>query len=83
MAGLERGEALTFGEMVISKSGVETADRLIPWGTLTEVRVNDGIIQFKQTGKFFELSRRSLFQVPNLPLFFMLVDTFRPGAVQG
>jgi hypothetical protein len=74
LARLQRGEEVAFGDIKLSLAGVHTAKGLVPWNTIKGVQVHNGAFQIKQAGKFFAVSRLPAGEIPNVPLFTMLVN---------
>jgi hypothetical protein len=79
LARLRQGEELAFGDIKISLAGVHTVKGFVPWDTVKDVQVRNGVAQIKQAGKFFPLSRQPVGQIPNLPLFSLLASALRSG----
>jgi hypothetical protein len=79
LARLRQGEELPFGDIKISLAGVHTVKGFVPWDTIKDVQVRNGVAQIKQAGKFFPLSRQPVGQIPNLPLFSLLASALRSG----
>lgn len=79
LARLQEGKELTFGDITISLAGVRTAKGLVPWDAIRDFQIRNGVVQVKQDGKFFPISRQSVGQIPNLPLFSLLAKALRSG----
>ena len=77
VARLEQGGELVFGGMRISTSGVRIGTETNPWDAVKDVRTRDGNVQFKLVGKLRPLVGERVGKVPNLPLFFALVEILR------
>jgi molecular chaperone DnaK len=78
MAALDRGEDLTFGDMVINARGVRTAKHdMVPWAEISDLQVERGYVRIKKAGKFLPLSLKPVSQIPNFLVFITLADTLR------
>ena len=79
LARLRQGEEVAFGDIKLSLAGVHTVKGFVPWDTIKDVQVRNGVAQIKQAGKFFPLSKQPVGQIPNLPLFSLLARSLRSG----
>jgi hypothetical protein len=80
LAALQRGQSLTFGDIVINMSGIASKQNATPWSSIRAVEVNKGIVRIRKEGKFLPLPKRPVSKIPNVLLFVALADTLRDSA---
>jgi hypothetical protein len=80
IAALSRGEQLLFGDFRIGSAGIQAPKGFVPWSSIKDVRVSNGLVSINKEGKFFPLSLKKVGQIPNFPLFLILAETLRRQA---
>ena len=71
-AALAQGQKLWFGDIFVDSVSVGTQRKAVPWSSVSDVQIRNGLISLVQTGKFLPLTRTRAADVPNLPLFLHL-----------
>jgi hypothetical protein len=67
------GEAVAFGEIEVSPTGVRHAGKLLRWRDLREVTVAQGHFSVKQAGKWLPWALVDVYAVPNPHVLFALL----------
>lgn len=75
LSALSNGATLAFGKISISEAGVDTKNGLVPWVDLRELQIQNGVLVIMKEGKFLPLFSRPVANIPNYPLFYLLVKT--------
>ncbi|OIJ63610.1 DUF6585 family protein [Streptomyces mangrovisoli] len=75
---LEAGRTFTFGDMSLDRGGVTAAKRgAMTWSEIEDVRVNNGVVALRKSGKWLSWSSKRVKDIPNFLLFLALVDHLR------
>lgn len=74
ITALNRGEQLTFGDLQIDSTGIQTPKGSVPWSSIKAVSIHQGRVSVRQEGKFFALSSVGAEKIPNCPLFLSLAQ---------
>ncbi|WP_435172561.1 DUF6585 family protein [Actinacidiphila sp. bgisy145] len=77
---LERGEALTFGDITVSWDGITSHRNAVGWAQLQEIRVKDGYVSLRVAGKWRSLSTTAVAAIPNCFVFLALAERMRAAA---
>lgn len=76
---LARGEDVDFRGLALNVNGIRHKDALVPWRSIEEVTVKDGVVTIKHAGKFLALTTRSVGGFANFGLFMTLINELRRG----
>lgn len=82
-AALAQGQKLWFGDVFVDSVSVGTQRKSVPWSSVSDVQIRNGLISLVQTGKFLPLTRTRAADVPNLPLFLHLARGMQGGGMRG
>lgn len=80
VARLRAGERLDFGPLWLSPSDVGSGAKSVSWPEVDEVKVNNGVVSLRVTGKWLSLSSTSVSSIPNFFVFLALADHLRANA---
>lgn len=70
--GLQQGKRIYFGDLAIDQTGLEVCSQPIPWNEIDHICVDSGFLMVKS--EKFGLMRVPISRIPNLDLFFQLVE---------
>jgi hypothetical protein len=76
-AALERGQGVQFGDMTLNAAGISGRRKSVTWSEVKQVTVAAGYVRVGVVGQFLALSNTAAANLPNLPLFFTLVERMR------
>ena len=71
------GDAVWFGELVVTSTGLRHTGKLLRWRELKELAIAQSKLSIKQTGKWLPWALVDLATVPNPHLLFALVEEAR------
>jgi hypothetical protein len=76
VAAYNAGQALVFGKMSVSRSGLSDGRKTLSWNELKSIKVdeNNGAIAIRKQGKWLNWSNISLSETPNIIVFEALVN---------
>lgn len=78
---LEKGQQRTFGDISLNRGGVATRKRgAVTWREIEDVRVDNGVLAPRKSGKWLSWSSKWVKDIPNFCLFLALVDHLRRSA---
>ncbi|MET9409165.1 DUF6585 family protein [Streptomyces sp. NPDC002935] len=78
---LQEGQQLTFGDISLNRHGVATRKRgAVTWTEIEDVRVDNGVLALRKSGKWLSWSSKPVKDIPNFLLFLALVDHLRHSA---
>jgi hypothetical protein len=73
----KRGEAVVFGDLVLSPDGLATAKRgMVSWHEIQDIKVNNGWVFIKRAGKLTSWSNTPVAKIPNFFLFLALAEQY-------
>lgn len=68
------GQSISFGPLSLSKKGVSNGIEILPWSSVRDIDVSQGIIRVKKEGGWFSWKNVSASSVPNLFAFLVMKD---------
>jgi hypothetical protein len=74
-----RGRILPFGPLSISQQGISNGRATLPWNAIQPITSRKGYIVVKQINQRSNFARVKVSQIPNLPVFFNVVNYVRGG----
>ncbi len=74
-----RGSVLPFGPLSISQQGISNGRSMLPWSAGPAITVQKGYVVVNQFGQRSTFAKVRVSQVPNLPVFFNVVNFARSG----
>ncbi|MBN0047106.1 hypothetical protein JS756_23970 [Streptomyces actuosus] len=78
---LDEGQQLTFGDVSLNRGGIATPKRgAVTWAEIEDVRVDNGRVALRKSGKWLSWSSKPVKNIPNFVLFLALVDHLRRSA---
>ncbi|WP_051467318.1 DUF6585 family protein [Actinomadura oligospora] len=77
---LRAGERLDFGPLWLTPSEVGSGAKSVSWSEVDEVKVSNGIVSLRVTGKWLSLSTTSVSSIPNFFVFLAVADHLRTNA---
>jgi len=80
---LNAGQAVSFGPLTVSPSGIAAGDQSLPWSEIEEVETRKGMVSVKRSGKWLAWKRAQVSEIPNYFIFDALVRAIlaqRPSA---
>jgi hypothetical protein len=67
------GQAVSFGPLTVSPSGISADDRALPWSEIQQVRTWQGYVSVRKSGKWLAWKTARVAQIPNYFVFDALV----------
>lgn len=74
-----RGEAIRFGQVQVSRQGINVGSSFLPWNMVGEVRVHGGTLTITAQGKMLQGLSVPTKGTPNLCVFEALIETILQG----
>ena len=69
------GETLTFGPVILNKTGIQIGKKMYPWSEVKQVSIQRGIVQVsKKDGGWFSGASATASSIPNLRVLLSIVD---------
>jgi hypothetical protein len=79
----QAGEQVAFGDLTVSKQGVGSKGKTLPWTEFQSVEVVKGVVKIQQRGKRFSWASVPVRKVPNMLLFLNLLASIQREQRQG
>jgi len=79
LAAIEAGQTLPFGPLSASWQGLNTIRGVLPWNTIQEVNTKRGMLWIHQRGQNRARWYGGVDKIPNLYVFFNVVNTLSKG----
>ncbi|MCH0564661.1 MULTISPECIES: DUF6585 family protein [unclassified Streptomyces] len=78
---LDEDQQLVFGDISLNRGGIATPKRgAVAWAEIEDVRVDNGVVALRKSGKWLSWSSKPVKTIPNFVLFLALVDHLRRSA---
>lgn len=74
---LNRGESVAFGPLTLDLSRLGNGDELLQWEDVEDVKIRQGVISVKKSGKWLAWKKVPVSAVPNVFAFFEVVSAIR------
>ena len=79
LESLRTGASLPFGKLSVNPLGISNGTETLPWGEISNVTIQNGVIIIGKTGKRLRWGSTSIAKTPNAYVFLSLVDIMRRG----
>jgi hypothetical protein len=83
MAAIERGRGIQFGDMTLTRRGIEGKHGSVTWAEVSGIRMMSGYVHVQVRGRRRPQSTAAAASLPNLPLFLTLTDRLRQAGRTG
>jgi hypothetical protein len=74
LAALDAGKDGRFGDLVVNREGITSGNKSIRWAEIEDVKISQGIVFLKKSGKWTSWSRTAVKNIPNFFLFLSIAD---------
>lgn len=79
LEALRTGANLPFGKLSVNPMGISNGSETLPWGEISGVSIQNGVIVIGRQGKRLRWSSASVAKTPNVYVLLSLVDVMRRG----
>ncbi|MFC4908741.1 DUF6585 family protein [Actinomadura gamaensis] len=80
VARLQAGQRLEFGPLWLTPDEVGSGTKSVPWHQVDEVKVSNGLVSLRVTGKWLSLSTTSVSRIPNFFVFIAVANYLRTNS---